>query len=416
MFDSEPELLEKIRLGEDSLLELKEIVFQGTKLKGPSRDKIADELAAFANSLKGGVLVFGIEDASREPHGISLEELDLLETVVRDVCRQSIEPSLTPVIERLTLPDSLGLRKAILKIEVASSLFVHRSPSGYLHRSGSSAVTMPTSYLERLLQQRSQSRLILFDECAVPGTAMADLSARLAGRFVQTLMDEAPAELYRKSSILTLDSLGIERCSVAGVLMATEEPHQLFHSGAAIEAVHYSGKINDAADQLDARRITGPLDAQILEAFRFVRAAVPRRAKKQPAREEIEIFSPKALFEGIVNAVVHRDYSISGAKIRLFVFDDRIEIRSPGSLPNTLTIESLPHRQYTRNETIAGLLNRLTFEMDELDSPIRRGRFMEERGEGVPTIFRESARLGASPPVYTTFDNSEVCLTIFGKN
>lgn len=113
MFDSEPELLEKIRLGEDSLLELKEVVFQGSKIKGPSRDKIADELAAFANSSKGGVLVFGIEDGSKEPHGISPHDLETLETVIREVCKQTIEPPLVPIVERLTLPDSLGTRQAV---------------------------------------------------------------------------------------------------------------------------------------------------------------------------------------------------------------------------------------------------------------------------------------------------------------
>lgn len=195
--------------------------------------------------------------------------------------------------------------------------------------------------------------------------------------------------------------------------MATQEPHVLLHSGAIIEAVHYAGLVNDSADQLDARKISGPLDSQILEAFKFIRANIPRQARKDPAREEFEMYSAKALFEAVVNAIIHRDYSIPGAKTRIFIFNDRIEIRSPGALPNTLTTASLPHRQYTRNETVVGLLNRLTFELNDLEAPIRKGRFLEARGEGVPIIFRESERLGSPLPIYRVFDDSEVCLTIF---
>ena len=133
-----------------------------------------------------------------------------------------------------------------------------------------------------------------------------------------------------------------------------------------------------------------------------------RPASKEPARIERPAFSEKAVFEGIANAVVHRDYSVSGSKIRVFVFSDRLEIYSPGALPNTLTVDTLRYRQFTRNETLVSLLGRLRFEIDVHDAPIRRGRFMESRGEGVPIIFRESKDLGALPPVYELFDGGGV--------
>jgi predicted HTH transcriptional regulator len=121
------------------------------------------------------------------------------------------------------------------------------------------------------------------------------------------------------------------------------------------------------------------------------------------------------VFEGIANAVVHRDYSMAGAKIRVFVFQNRLEIFSPGALPNTLTIDTLPHRQYTRNETLVSLLGRLSFEIDAPDAPMRRGRFMEARGEGVPIIFRETKKLGAPEPRYELFDDQELRLTVFAN-
>ncbi|MEY2631752.1 MAG: hypothetical protein RIR00_406, partial [Pseudomonadota bacterium] len=99
MFDNIADLIDKIRLGEDSYLELKEVRFAGQKVSAPHRDSLADELAAFANS-RGGVCVLGVDD-TREVVGITLERLDLVEDFVRQICLDSITPPLAPVIERL---------------------------------------------------------------------------------------------------------------------------------------------------------------------------------------------------------------------------------------------------------------------------------------------------------------------------
>ena len=82
-------------------------------------------------------------------------------------------------------------------------------------------------------------------------------------------------------------------------------------------------------------------------------------ARKDPARSDLPQYSEKALFEALVNAVVHRDYSMRGSKIRLSMFDDRLEIQSPGSLPNNLTVQSMASRQSTRNEALTSVLARM---------------------------------------------------------
>src|SRR6218665_377530 len=124
MLATRSELLEKIRLGEDTFLELKEVKFAGGKVRGPTQDGLADELAAFANST-GGVLLLGVEDARREITGIPVERLDSVESRVREACEQSIKPPLAPIIERMTLPDVAGMEQAVIRVEVARSLFVH---------------------------------------------------------------------------------------------------------------------------------------------------------------------------------------------------------------------------------------------------------------------------------------------------
>lgn len=137
VFDSARDLLARIRLGEDSLLELKDVTLAGARVVAPARDALADELAALANG-RGGVLVLGVDDATREITGVLVESLDAVERLVREVVNDSVKPPLVPVVERLELPVAAGQARAVLKVEVPRSLFVHKSPGGYLHRVGSS--------------------------------------------------------------------------------------------------------------------------------------------------------------------------------------------------------------------------------------------------------------------------------------
>ncbi|MCY4250434.1 MAG: transcriptional regulator, partial [Rhodobacteraceae bacterium] len=118
-----------------------------------------------------------------------------------------------------------------------------------------------------------------------------------------------------------------------------------------------------------------------------------------------------AVFEAIVNAVTHRDYSIYGSKIRLYMFSDRLELSSPGTIPNSMTIDSLPFRQSSRNELLASLLARCPLPMN--DSNNFRNYFMDKRGEGVPIILTESQKLSGRIPEYRLIDDSELLLTIY---
>jgi len=178
--------------------------------------------------------------------------------------------------------------------------------------------------------------------------------------------------------------------------------------------VRYRGVHQDSNHQADASRLTGPLDQQIAYAMAFFRRNMTVAAVKTPARIEIPQFSERAVFEAVVNAVAHRDYSIPGSKIRLFMFDDRLELYSPGTLPNTVTIESLPLRQATRNELITSLLARCPVEAD--DRGVGRQYLMEKRGDGVPIIINESHNLSGRYPEYRLIDDAELLLTIFSAS
>ena len=408
MIDSTLELLEKIRLGEDNSIEFKRVEFSGDRVKSPARNDLADEIAALANTNEA-ILLLGIDDKTRDIIGIPLERIDLVENYIRDICMDSIKPPVIIRAYRIFIPDNLGVKKITLKVEIPKSLFVHQSPGGYFMRLGSSKRQMPPEYLARLFQQRSQARIIWFDEQVVPETSVSDLEPRYTERFISNTESSQEIQL-EKRGLLNRDDSNLLRATVAGILLCSLHPETHLR-GACIEAVHYKGLVQDSHYQVDARTITGPLDKQIDEAVSFVMKNQQVTAQKIPDRVERYQFSIRAIFEAIVNAVAHRDYSIYGSKIRIFLFDDRLEIYSPGSLPNTMSLDSIELRQSTRNELITSLLAECPVSYSERVGG--RKRYMEKRGDGVPIIIRESIELSGKKPEYKLLDQSELFLTIY---
>ena len=416
MFDSLRELLEKIALGESTYLEFKEVRFRGGNVSEPSRDKLADGLAALANS-RGGVFVLGVEDRTHEVVGIPRERLDGLVQFVREILAASIHPPIeNAVVDRLTLPASTGEELAVVKVEVPRSLFVHRSPGGYLTRLADGKRPLSPEYLARLFQQRSQTRLIRFDEQPVASARLEDLAPDLTDRLRTPRSDEDRVTFLRKFGMAVHDEDNGVRPTVAGVLMGTEDPRRWLPS-AYIQAVAYRGHaIRPNADgapyQLDAEDVTGPLDRQIIESCRFVARNMRIEAFKDQGRKDRPQYDMTAVFEALVNAVAHRDYSIRESKIRLRLFGDRLEIYSPGAIANSLTLDSLRYRQVTRNDAITSLLLKCPVP-DETWLRVDRANLLERRGEGVPIILDKSAELSGREPEYRLIDDAELLLTIY---
>jgi predicted HTH transcriptional regulator len=412
MFDTLEALQEKIKMGEDGRLELKSVHFRQGKISGPHADGLADELAGFANS-SGGVIVLGIDDETLEPQGLAQDQLNALENWVQSICNDRVKPPLMCRIEKWKLTRSDGRRAPIVKIDIPKSLFVHESPNGHFYRIGSSKRKMTTEYIIRLGQQRSQARLIRFDEQAVTNAAPEDFEQNLYQRFRTPLTEESDHAFLSKLRLITQDDQGIWRPTVAGILMATSNPRQWIPN-AFIQAVCYRGTDRDASDQVDHKDIEGPIDEQILAACRFVKLNMKVAAYKSPGRVEVPQYAMAPVFEAVVNAVAHRDYSIYGSKIRLHMFADRLELFSPGSLLNTLTIDSLHLRQVSRNELITSLLARSPIGMEGLSET--RQYMMDKRGEGVPIILQKSEALSGKKPVYRLIDEAELLLTIYAAD
>lgn len=411
---NDSELIRRLRLGEDSVLELKRVRVSGKRVKEPSRNSVADELAALANA-QGGTLVLGVDDKTRLAEGIPLEHLDVVETWIREICNDLVKPPLDADILKQEAPNAEGRLVPVVRVDVPNSLFVHKSPGGYFRRLGSSKRELSPEALARLFQERSQSRVLRFDGSVVPDTTPDDLHYSLTRRFVEGDLEatpETPEEnlaVLRKMKIVADDSDGRTRLTLAGVLLCTHKP-QKWLPHAYVQAVSYAGERTDAVYQSDARDIGGPIDQQVEEALHFVRRNMLVRATKQTARSERPQFSERAVFEALVNAVAHRDYSRHGERIRMHIFGDRLELRVPGGLANGLAADSLHLVQSCRNELLVSLLARCPVPPG---AEVGRKRLMDRRGDGVPVIRRESQELSGRLPEYALVGDVELQLVIW---
>ena len=312
----------QLRLGEDSRWEFKQIEFSGSRPKSPSRNDLADEIAAFANS-DGGVLLCGVTDRG-DVQGLSREQMDQLDRLLTDICTDSIQPPIRPAILRRIVNGG-----PLLLVEVPQGHARHDSPGGSFHRVGSTKRRMTSDQRLRLAQRRGQAGFLRFDRQTVPETGFGTLDRALWKPLLSAEGAVDPPSALEKMGLLSRNENGVRQATVAGVLLCSPAPEERLPN-ACITATCYRGE-DRATGQVDAQTIGGPLQRQIAEAVTFAVRNMRVSARKTPARAELPQYSKEALFEAVVNAVAHRDYSIQGSRIRLSMFQDRIEIQSPGS-------------------------------------------------------------------------------------
>ena len=399
---SDQNILRQLQLGEDSLWEFKQVAFAGDRLTSPRRDDLADEIAAFANA-EGGVLLCGVTDQG-DVQGLSRDQIVALDAIVVEISTDSIKPAVRIGTHHMQPQDD----KRVLLVHIPEGEALHDSPGGSYLRVGGSKRRMSSDERLRLAQRRGQARFQSFDEQPVPGTGFGTLDDSLWKPLLSAEGAADPEAALGKLALLAPDEAGVTRATVAGVLLCTRNPERWFPN-ACVTAVRYRGT-DRASGQMDAQEIIGPLNRQIADAAAFAFRNMRVAARKEPARVDLPEYSDKALFEALVNAVAHRDYSMRGSKIRLSMFEDRMEIQSPGSLPNNLTVESMAMRQATRNEALTSVLGRMP--VGGVRGSEDRRYFMERRGDGVPIIQRETRELTGRMPEYCLIDGSEVRLTI----
>ncbi len=394
------QLWRQVALGEDSGIELKAVELRGSKVSAPRRDSLADEIAALGNG-QGGRVVLGVTD-DRRPQSLDPAALDMLVSLMREICTDSIKPPLDYGVHRVPVEGGEG---GALVVEIPESVTVHRSPGGYFRRWGDSKRRMEASEVHRLSYVRGHSDAASTDTRVVRGTAVNSLRRNLWVRYVSSRVRESAEVALTKLKFLKTDSQGEYRATVGGVLLASDDPSKWLPN-AWIQAVCYRGTKPDAGRQIDSRTIVGPLDRQIRAAVRFVVANQRVAAYKEPARIDVPQFSVRAVFEAVVNAVVHRDYAVSGSRIRLFLFEDRLEFYSPGGLCNSMTTDDLRTSQFTRNELLASRLGQCP--VGDVPGTGGRENFIERRGEGIAVIEDETFALTGQRPVFELIGGREL--------
>jgi ATP-dependent DNA helicase RecG len=339
------ELLELIKNRENSGVEFKRDVIENRNL--------AKELVAFAN-LQGGRVLLGVEDDG-SVSGITRNDL---EEWVMTTCRDKIRPEIIPYFEIIREVEP-GKDVAIVQVERGWSVHHvwHNNHRTYYIRVGTQSREASPEELERLFQQRGAFRL---ETRPVSGSTMDDLDQhRLKDYFKRIRKQATPKEkdingwqtLLANTEFLIEDN-DKKPVTVAGILLFCSNPNR-FLSQAGIDAVAYPGKEKDyaAKERAALRGSLTPLYANkkiienglVEQAIEFVRrnTVVTANLEGGARRNERWSFPQEAVREAIVNALVHRDYLLSSTDIELSIYEDRLEVVSPGRLPNGITPERM---------------------------------------------------------------------------
>ena len=356
------ELRDVIRNGEDSSVEFQR--------DGIADYELAKELVTFLN-LEGGVLLLGVEDDGT----ISGVHRQRVEERITDLCRTRVEP---PVIPLMLWMKDASPGKDILAVHVPQGpdkpyATVHNGRRAYFVRVGSTCREESREELERIF--RSAGRLH-YGRKPVPGATLDALDMRRLRDYLnQVLGGPAPAEddldgwerLLTNLEMMT-ESAGQTVATINGVLLFARPPNR-YVPQAGIHALCYPGVEADYAARAD-EDLRGPLvplraaDGSLVEsglveqALDFVRRNTRPTSRLEGARRvDRWEYPPEVIRETVVNALVHRDYTITGTDITLTIYADRLEIRSPGWLPKTQTIEAMKAGvRYARNQTLVNVM------------------------------------------------------------
>jgi ATP-dependent DNA helicase RecG len=366
------ELLEVLANGENSGVEFKRDVLENHAL--------AKELVAFSN-LSGGMVLLGVDDNGR----ISGLTRTNLEEWVMTTCRDKIRPGIIPFFEIIR---DIEPGKDVAVVRVTRGFDVHslwhNNRNTYFIRVGTQSREPSPEELGRLFQQRGSFRAELRP---VSGATLTDLDQRrLRDYFSRIRQQEVPSDDDNASwqtLLINTEIMTEEGVSVGGMLLFGRTPNH-FLPQAGIDAAAFSGSQKDYAAR-ERAALRGPItpllgaDGEVVEnglveqALDFVRRNTPVTAvlENDARRIEKSAYPSEVIREAVVNAVIHRDYLLSSTDIELVVYSDRLEIVSPGRLPNGIT----PDRMRTGCRAARNQL---------LKDIMRDFGYLEHMGMGIP--------------------------------
>ena len=357
---------------------------------------IAETLTAMANA-DGGEMVVGMENdgaATGVPH--AEDKIRLLLAAPKD--RNYVSPPLPCVARELSDPNG----KRLLHFLVDWSPSVHLlADSRCLLRVGDSNQPFDKDKIKALKEAKHQG---LFERTFPPGARIEDLNDALLVAFAARVAPGTPPRDALGRLRLVEGRNGHVVPTLAALLLFGNDPAR-WHDRCGIDFVRWEGTERKSGAELNIAkrfRVEAPLAVLLERAFEAIRPFIRERQQLHDLFfiEKLE-YPTFAWQEAIVNAVAHRDYSIRGLGVEVWMFDDRMEIRSPGMPPSPVTLDALAQRKHmhcSRNPLIVRVLTTMGY--------------MRELGEGVPRMFDEMERAGYYPPRFAAIGGAVVQVTL----
>ncbi|WP_119073031.1 ATP-binding protein [Aggregatilinea lenta] len=315
-------------------------------------DEIATTMAAMANA-RGGTLVLGVTSRTNKPGGIDDPE-GVSDRVL--AAALAIQP---PLI--IPLPDVIKVKGAVMMaVQVPRGMpHVYAVDGRYLTRVGERNEPLAPLTMRRLLFERGD---VSFESLPVRGARKEDLDWDQVVAYTSMLTGmggiSPDLALIKRGCLVRQE--GKLYPTNAGMLLFGRDPQQ-FLRGSEITAARFAGK--EMGDVFLRQDINGPLPQQIRRVETFLIDSMRKgvQLSGNMARSEEFEYPLQAVRELVVNAVAHRDYSIHGDGIRLYLFSDRLEITSPGGLPGPVTIDNIVDERFSRNTAIVQVLSDMGF-------------------------------------------------------
>lgn len=357
--------------------------------------ELLKHLIGFANA-DGGLLVIGVEDdgsiSGFKSHGAhNINDF-------RQIDRNQTFYPLAKEFREIAVVNKNGENDVIVVISIEPSInrvIVSPDDVAYL-REGDETVALSFERRRMLEYDRGQR---FFEDEIVEGATLDDIDTELVEMYKSHLNIETnlTIEEILKARYLYRDGY----ITKAGILLFGKDPSR-FLPQARLRVFKFSGSEMDVGENFNVVKnaeFDKALPRVIMESRDFVKMQLRDFQKLQNDGMFITIpeYPEFAWFEGIVNAVTHRDYSIAGDHIKVLMYDDHLSIESPGKLPNIVTIENIKEERFSRNPRIARTLTEFGW--------------VREMNEGVKRIFSEMAKSYLHEPKYTEPGN-KVILTL----
>jgi ATP-dependent DNA helicase RecG len=375
------EQAEKIRL-------LDEGQFADVKAKEkPPRD-LSEDISAFANT-DGGDFYIGITDKERQWIGFdNVEEsnghLQLFEELFPLGTYFHYEFLQCDLKKGLVLHIQINKTQGIIK--ASNSI-------PYIRRG---AQSLPINTPEKLKRLEITKGVVSFESEFTNASKEIITESPITKNFIQEVVPTTTPEPWLRKQVLIVD----ERPTVAGVVLFAEEPQAILQKNCGIKVYRYkTSEVEGFRGVLaeDPITIEGHLYKQIQEAVKCTQKITESIPKIGESGFEKIKYPPDTLHEIITNAVLHRDYSIKD-DIHIRIFDNRVEVQSPGRLPAHITVQNILDERFARNGSIVRILNKFP-------NPPNK-----DVGEGLNTAFAKMAELGLKAPVIQELENAVIVL------